>query len=481
MNVRKFIAANARDALRKVKETLGNDAIILSNRGVPGGVEIMAVAARDMAMIIPTPDKEKAVPERKMQDSHPEDDYRVALSSARARISQPPQPTVVASSSSTQRQVHAPRPQSMSVNAGIPRTGALRHAENSRPVQPTAAAPRAAATSTPPSVTAPVSAARRPEAEVVPMEVMDEIRSLRKIVEQHLAGFAWGESARSEPVKTDILRQMLDAGFSPQFSRELLADLPREMNGLEAMAWVKGAADRSLLTISGEDDIVDRGGVYALVGPTGVGKTTTTAKLAARCVLRHGPSKVALITTDGYRIGAHEQLRIYGRILGVSVHLVKDANELRQTLIELQHKHMVLIDTMGMSQRDKLVPELTDMLAGCDVQRMLLLNSTSRGDTLDDVVRAYAGETLAGCILTKIDEAASLATVLDVIMRHGLKLQYVSNGQRVPEDLHLPNRSYLLHRAFKDVPESSPHKFDGLEPGLMMANAGLVAVGGRRG
>ena len=483
MNVRKFIAANARDALRKVKETLGNDAIILSNRGVPGGVEIMAVAARDMAMIIPTPVGERAVSERQAPDSHPEDDYRVVLSSARARISQPPQPTVVPPPSAPlQRQAHPQKTPSTSVNAGIPRTGALRQMENSRP-GPSAAPPMKTTPIAQSAHSAAISAtpSRRAEAEVVPMEVMDEIRSLRKIVEQHLAGFAWGEAARSEPVKTDILRQMLDAGFSPQFSRELLVDLPREMNGLEAMAWVKGAADRSLLTIGNENDIVDRGGVYALVGPTGVGKTTTTAKLAARCVLRHGPSKVALVTTDGYRIGAHEQLRIYGRILGVSVHLVKDANELRQTLMELQHKHMVLIDTMGMSQRDKLVPELTDMLAGCDVQRLLLLNSTSRGDTLDDVVRAYAGETLAGCILTKIDEAASLATVLDVIMRHGLKLQYVSNGQRVPEDLHLPNRSYLLHRAFKDVPESSPHKFDGLEPGLMMASAGMVAVGGRRG
>ena len=198
-------------------------------------------------------------------------------------------------------------------------------------------------------------------------------------------------------------------------------------------------------------------------------------------MLRHGPSKVALITTDGYRIGAHEQLRIYGRILGVSVHLVKDAVELRQTLAELRHKHMVLIDTMGMSQRDKLVPELTDMLAGCDVQRLLLLSSTSRGDTLDDVVRAYAGGNLAGCILTKIDEAASLAGALDVIMRNGLRLHYVSNGQRVPEDLHLPNRGYLLHRAFKDVPENSPYRHDGVEPGLMMANAGMLAAGGGRG
>jgi len=485
MNVRKFIAANARDALRKVKETLGNDAIILSNRGVPGGVEIMAVAARDMAMIVPTPVADSTPVDRRPSPPETDDDYRVVLSSARARISQPPQPSIVPPpAATTARPFVAPpatRP-SPQVNASIPRTGGLRNLETGRTTQPPAATQNA--TNGQPAAgfaPAPAAAPRRVEAEVVPMEVMDEIRSLRKIVEQHLAGFAWGEVARSEPVKTEILRQMLDSGFSPQFSRDLLADLPREMNALEAMAWVKGAADRSLMTIGSEQDIVDRGGVYALVGPTGVGKTTTTAKLAARCVLRHGPSKVALVTTDGYRIGAHEQLRIYGRILGVSVHLVKDAVELRQTLAELQHKHMVLIDTMGMSQKDKLVPELTDMLAGCDVQRLLLLNSTSRGDTLDDVVRAYAGESLAGCILTKIDEAASLATVLDVIMRHGLRLQYVSNGQRVPEDLHLPNRSYLLHRAFKDVPETSPHKFDGVEPGLMMANAGMVAAGGRRG
>ena len=484
MNVRKFIAANARDALRKVKETLGNDAIILSNRGVPGGVEIMAVAARDMAMIVPTPVADSApVQQRPQPKIDAEDDYRVVLNSARARISQPTPPMAVPSAPQ-----QAPRPTAnhaflgkpaATVNAGIPKTGALRNLEMTRPSPPPAQqrpAPAAA-----PAIPQQPAAVRRAEAEVVPMEVMEEIRSLRKIVEQHLAGFAWGEVARSEPVKTDILRQMLDAGFSPQFARDLLSDLPVDMSAVEAMAWVKGAADRSLMTLGNENDIVDRGGVYALVGPTGVGKTTTTAKLAARCVLRHGPSKVALVTTDGYRIGGDEQLRIYGRILGVSVHLVKDAAELRQTLNELQHKHMVLIDTMGMSQKDKLVPELTDMLAGCDVQRLLLLNSTARGDTLDDVVRAYAGDSLAGCILTKIDEAASLATALDVIMRHSLRLLYVSNGQRVPEDIHLPNRSYLLHRAFKDVPEASPHKYDGIEPAMMMANAGMVAAGGRRG
>lgn len=490
MNVRKFIAANARDALRKVKETLGNDAIILSNRGVPGGVEIMAVAARDMAMIVPTaaqPPAQAPQPERRPAPVDSADDYRVMLSSARARASIPPsvqtQQTVQSPSPSMTRPV-PPAPKQRvapTVNAGIPKSGPMRNLEMGRPSVSTAARQQVRTAPAESPVHTQANAPRRAEAEVVPMAVMDEIRSLRKIVEQHLAGFAWGEAARSAPVKTEVLRQMLDTGFSPQLARDLLADLPQEMDASQALAWVKGAADRSLYTAGAEADIVDRGGVYALVGPTGVGKTTTTAKLAARCVLRHGPSKVALVTTDGYRIGAHEQLRIYGRILGVSVYLVKDAVELRQTLAELAHKHMVLIDTMGMSQRDKLVPELTDMLAGCDVQRLLLLSSTSRGDTLDDVVRAYAGDSLAGCVLTKIDEAASLATALDVIMRHGLRLHYVSNGQRVPEDLHLPNRGYLLHRAFKDVPENSPHRYDGVEPGLMMANAGMVATGGLRG
>ena len=429
MNVRKFIAATARDALHKVKEMLGPDAIILSNRAIPGGVEIMAVAAGEMDAIV-APVARPAAP--------PVDDYTVRLS---ATAGNPP---------SADR---APAPSAVPVLA-----------------------PRPA-----PQFERPAAPEVRQPAEVVPAEVMEEIRALRRIVEQHLAGAAWGETARREPVKTEILRQMLDAGFSPRLAHELLGGLPRELDARAGLAWVKGAAERAFQSLDSESDIVDRGGVYALVGPTGVGKTTTTAKLAARCVLRHGASKVALITTDGYRIGAYEQLRIYGRILGVSVHLVKDAAELRQTLIDLQHKHMILIDTMGMSQRDKMVAEQVAMFNDSKVKRLLLLSATGRGDTLDDVVRAYHGPDVVGCILSKVDEAAGLASSLDVIIRHNLRLHYVSNGQRVPEDLHLPNRSYLMHRAFKDVPEVSPHRLSGQEPGLMMATAGLLAAGGRRG
>lgn len=458
MNVRKFIAATTRDALRKVKETLGPDAIILSNRAIPGGVEIMAVAARDMDMIVPIPEPEAA---SRGNEKSP----ATAVEAGPVRPAPPQSPPRAAA------QTAAP--------------GAAQ--QPSRPLPPPAARPLpplAARPLPPPDATRPArGSAAKPEAEVVPVAVIDEIRNLRRIVEQQLAGFAWGESARAEPVKTEMLRQMLDAGFSPKFARELLADLPHDLEAGQALGWVKGGADRSLLTISSETDIVDRGGVYALVGPTGVGKTTTTAKLAARCVLRHGARKLALVTTDGYRIGAHEQLRIYGRILGVSVHLARDADDLRTTLNDLQHKHMVLIDTMGMSQRDRLVSEQVAMFGDSKVKSLLLLSATSGGDTLDDVVRAYSGLHLGGCILTKVDEAAGLAASLDVIIRHRLRLFYVSNGQRVPEDLHLPNRPYLLHRAFKDLPESSPHRLDGVEPGLLMASSGvgMRSAGGQCG
>lgn len=527
MNVRKFIAASARDALKKVKEALGADAIILSNRTIPDGVEIMAVAAKDMAMIVPdAPTAQAAVKEpvrkpvassnawSRTRDGADDDlDYTVSLSMNKG-FAQPaltPSRERKSPDSKGSLKLSDLLEQDKSIldtleNMGKPKgLSPLEARQRERAVENTMAAPRVSAAhdvlptrdhtrhqlpvaETIDTRPAPKADRHRVDtpvsqpADVIPAGVMDEIRSLRKIVEQNLVGMAWGESAKSEPVKTEVLRHLLDAGFSPRFARDLLVELPGNLEFKAALEWVKSVADRNLSTLNAEADIVDRGGFYALVGPTGVGKTTTTAKLAARCVLKHGPNKVALVTTDSYRIGAYEQLRIYGRILGVSVYLAKDAAELKQTLAELKYKHMVLVDTMGMSQKDKMVPELNRMLQENNVRRLLLLSATSRGDTMDDIIRAYQGADLAGCVLTKVDEAASLAASLDTIIRHNLRLHYVSNGQRVPEDLHLPNRNYLLHRAFKDTPDATAHHYDGVEPALVMAGSGmLAAVGGKRG
>ena len=129
-----------------------------------------------------------------------------------------------------------------------------------------------------------------------------------------------------------------------------------------------------------------------------------------------------------------------------------------------------------MGQRDQMVAEQVAMLCDCgfDVKRLLLLNATSNGGTLDDVVQAYLGSGLSGCIITKVDEAASLGMVLDTIIRRRLALYFVTNGQKVPEDLHQTNSQYLLQRAFKKTQENSPFALQDAEFALVMAGNGEI-------
>jgi flagellar biosynthesis protein FlhF len=449
MNIKRYFAQTAREALRRVKEELGADAIVLSNRSVDGGVEITAVLASEI------PGEFLDEPHAAAPRIDREEDFTVSLSGGK----RPPassRPVATEKKSVREWQPAAARPSSS-------------HAQPAPHARP---APRKSQ-----SVE---DGAGHGEAQGA--HLLRELAGIKGLIEQQLAGFAWTGLGHEAPAKTLLLTDLLDAGFSAQLARRLVSSLPAGATREEGRDWLKGVLNRNLHTVGTEDEIIDAGGVYALVGPTGVGKTTTTAKLAARCVVRHGADSVALLTTDGYRIGAHEQLRIYGRILGVQVHAMRDAADLRRTLADLCGKHMVLIDTIGMSQRDRMVAEQAALLDGAgDVRRLLLLNATSRGDTLDDVVRAYGrdagGSDLAGAILTKVDEAVSLAPAIDALIRNRLELYYVANGQRVPEDLHLPNRAYLLHRALKGLPEHSPHRLVGDEAGLLLA-AGS-AQGGR--
>jgi len=479
MNVKRYVAATAREALRRVKAELGPDAIVVSNKPVAEGVEIMAMSADGLAALAHNPAPNPAAsgpggkapaarsfasglgqPRPTVRSGEPgdEDDYTVTLSARAAKPQAPAQPTV--------RPWQPPRQESV--------TAPSMEAPRLRPLPPRDPVPTQA------EVAASLrSALQESERRLVDenssaqvSQLMQEMRTIKTLLEQQLAGFALGEMARQDPTRALLLSEILDAGFSSQLSRRLIEEMPAGIAAEEGRKWLKSSVNRRLRTVSTESDLIDRGGVYALVGPTGVGKTTTTAKLAARCVVRHGADRLALLTTDGYRIGAHEQLRIYGRILGVPVYVVRDGDDLRNTLADLRDKHMVLIDTMGMSQRDRMVAEQAAMLMRVgEVQRLLLLNATSRGDTLDDVVRAYAGEDLAGCLLTKVDEAASIAPALDAVIRHGLLLAYVANGQRVPEDLHLPNRNYLLHRCFKQQTEASPHRLRENDAGLIAGRA----------
>jgi flagellar biosynthesis protein FlhF len=370
----KIVAPSSREALRLMREKLGPDAIILSNRVTAAGVEIVAITEE---------------------------------AASQASVSAAP--------------------------AALPVT-----------------APLMGSTATSQSV----ESARPPAAD----SVLSEIHSMRGMIEEQLAGLVWNEKQRRDPVRSHLLRALLGAGFSGRLAKAMLDHLPTGQSYTTGMAWVKSELARTLPLLENEDALMEGGGVYALMGPTGVGKTTTTAKLAARCVMRFGPEKLALVTTDSYRIGAYEQLRIYGQILGVSVHAVKDAIDLRLVLEDLRDKHMVLIDTVGMSQRDRTVSDQIAMLcgAGRPVKRLLLLNASSHGDTLNEVVHAYrygihgaGGNDLAGCIFTKVDEATHPGTLLDTVIRHRLPIYYVSSGQKVPENLMIADRGLLVDSVFQ--------------------------------
>jgi len=448
--IKKFHAQNTREALRQVRDSLGANAIILSNRQVAGGIEIIAVADMDMAAL--TAQAEPAL--------------WAAARDARATV-RPPE------TNSPVRQPPATRATTIP-DAAKPQLASLAEylaqKEEASLIRPSPA--RAAAHAPGNASSGPTETPSSPPAAV--QELAREVRLLRGLVEGQLAGFAWNDLTRRDPLRAEAMKRLLAAGFSPAFARQMLDRLPREEADLaHAMKWFKSTIAHNLKIAAGADDIVERGGVYALVGPTGVGKTTTVAKLAARAVLRHGAAKVALVTTDTYRIGAQDQLRIYGRILGTPVFAVRDENDLELTLSDLSNRHLVLIDTVGMSQRDKRVAEQVAMLCGeeRDVKRLLLLGAPSQGVTLEEVARAYSGPGLIGCILTKIDEALTYGPVLDVAIRHELPVHYVTNGQRVPEDLHLANATYLADRAFRINQPDSPFTQDEGDYPILMAAA----------
>lgn len=298
--------------------------------------------------------------------------------------------------------------------------------------------------------------------QVVNETVMSELASMRGMMEEQFAGLLWGERQRRSPTHGALTKQLFAAGFSAQLVKMVVDNLPEGKDPEGALEWAQSVLESNLPVLENEDALMERGGVFALMGPTGVGKTTTTAKLAARCVMRFGASKVALLTTDSYRIGGHEQLRIFGRILGVSVHAVRDGADLQLALTELKNKHIVLIDTIGMSQRDRAVTDQIAMLcsAGQPVQRLLLMSATSHGDTLNEVVQAYQSTPdkapLAGCILTKLDEATNLGGALDTVLRYRLPVHYVSTGQKVPENLYVATKRFLIRSAFCIPREHSP-------------------------
>jgi len=299
----------------------------------------------------------------------------------------------------------------------------------------------------PPQAIAAVPVATGPGLQTLSSQ-MAEVKSL---LSGHLAQNFWTSLQQTAPSHALLTRRLLNAGLSSQIVSQMLAELPLD-NDFErlldgAQRWVQ-----SHLQIQDPFALFDSGGVYAFIGPTGVGKTTTLAKIAARCVLRYGRRQVALLTTDTYRIGAQEQLRVFARILNLPVVSLRDSDDLESKVADLSSRKIVLLDTAGVGQRDTMMVEQLEMIRqgyGA-VHRVLVMSATTSTRTLDDVVESHqnalGGQGIHSAILTKIDEGMSLAPSVDCVLRHQLPLLFLSNGQRVPEDLFAADAAYIAHR-----------------------------------
>ena len=313
------------------------------------------------------------------------------------------------------------------------------------------------------------------------LDMMNELRQVKGMIEERFGALAFMEKLQRQPTQARLTQKLLEVGFSPALVRKLVEGCPATFSPGSAAevkdetSWAAQVLSRNLLTDDNGPTLEDQGGVFALIGSTGVGKTTTTAKLAAHFATRHGAAHLGLITLDAYRVGAHEQLRAYGRILGVPVHTAHDRASLEDLLDLLSAKKMVLIDTAGMAQRDSRTQELLDMLAHASIRKILVVNAAQQGETIEDVITAWRAAECQGVVLSKVDEAVKLAPALDTLIRHKLKVIGVANGQRVPEDWHRLSATALVQRALRTV-AAGAWRMDSTDVNLIFAGGPALGL-----
>ncbi|ROM93378.1 flagellar biosynthesis protein FlhF [Pseudomonas brassicacearum] len=422
MQVKRFFAADMRQAMKLVRDELGADAAIIGNRRIAGGVELTAALDYKLSALAPR------VPNIELEDELRKTQSRIVTAQAELSLRGDGEGDA---SASTNRQLFA----------GLPLTAAEpliepTYAERPRP--------------------APASA---PSAGVDPRafdSMRFELNGLRELLEVQLGSLAWNQLQGSRPQQANLWRRLQRIGLSGPLSRDLL-ELITEIEE-PRQAWRMLLAHLARMIVTPEIEPLEEGGVIAMVGPAGMGKTTTLAKLAARYVLKYGAQNIALVSMDSFRIGAQEQLKTLGRILNVSVTHVDPGQSLAQALDPLLRKRVVLIDTAGLQASDPALRMQLESLAGRGIKskNYLVLATTSQKQVLTAAYHSYKRCGLAGCILTKLDETASLGEVLSLAISHELPVAYLTDGPRIPDDLHLPRRHQLVSRAVSVQMQEEP-------------------------
>ncbi|MGO9514198.1 MAG: flagellar biosynthesis protein FlhF [Steroidobacteraceae bacterium] len=436
MKIKRYVAASMRAALDKVRAEQGPDAVILSSRRVDEGIEVIAAVDYDEALFVDA--TRRRAPSMSLEAPAPAAAAKPAHAAAPACAAAPAQ--------------QAARPPRMEAptQAGPPIQA---------PAPPPAATP-ARKSDLAAARAAPVPALK--DAAVGGFAIMQrELKDLRKLLESELSSMSWNDKRLREPLQARVLEELWAVDIAPDVAMQLAALAPQ-------CADMENPANIPLALLVRHLPVVNKlstvnGGVIAVVGPTGAGKTTTIAKLAARWCMQHGSEDLALVSTDAYRIGARDQLRTYARILDTPLHAANSGKELAQVLARLKSKRLILIDTAGIGPRDlRLTEQLDALQLGAARARVLLaLPAQGEGHALDSMVRAFARVSPAACILTKVDEAVSLGAVISTTLRHKLKIAYLCDGQRVPEDLHAAHQRRLwLTCAALELKEHAPPRGD---------------------
>jgi|JI7StandDraft_1071085.scaffolds.fasta_scaffold00496_26 flagellar biosynthesis protein FlhF len=491
MKIKRFVAKDMRSALAEVKEFLGPDAIILSNKKVSGGVEIVAAVDADTSM------HNALEPAKTVDKSNGNRDANVSVGRVNIRIDDESEPDnlrhsprraepvntssapFVKQSMASHRSVNEPSDDADSLRALLARQMLKQQkAELNQTAQVGTATLNAKKLADPAALLQRKSPAtterqqnggsssssmlsggqfqqftelQQQQAQQMQQQfdaMRQEMQSMRQLLSHQVSGLMWQDLARREPIRALVIEQLKQLGLSSAMADQLACFMPEELSVTEAWPAALELLAGQLTTT--QDDIINRGGIVALVGPTGVGKTTTVAKLAARFAKLHGPDQVALITTDTFRIGAFEQLATYGRIIGCPVRQVKDYTDLATLLTQLQNRKLILIDTAGMSQRDvRLAENLSAIIQNSRVKikSYLVLSATSQARVMQEAVDHFKRISLAGCIFTKLDECLSLGEIINIAIENAMPVSYLTHGQRVPEDIEVANATAMIAQA----------------------------------
>ncbi|MGX5913403.1 flagellar biosynthesis protein FlhF [Aliidiomarina sp. Khilg15.8] len=440
MKIKRFFGKDMRTALNEVKEVLGPDAVIMSNKRVSGGVEIMAAFDQEPAA---EPPRRAAASANEPVRGGREKQEAIA-DSLQALLAR--QNDDSAADESETAVSEAPAAAKRDYDALDPSEAAMQHHARSQ--------------SAPPAVEQDVMQQRLSAQDATINSMQSDMSAIRQLLEQQVSGLMWQEMERREPTRALLIKKLTDLGFTEEVADQLSCFIPEGLS--EAEAWQQTTELLQGQIATTRNDILTQGGVVALVGPTGVGKTTTVAKLAARYAQMHGPDSVAMVTTDTFRIAASEQLQTYARIIGCPIKVAKDADELNAVLLQLRQRRLVLIDTAGMGQRDlRLSEQLATLMENSRlrIRPYLVLSSTAQAPVQNDIVRQFKKIPLCGCIFTKLDECMSLGEVMSTTIQNSLPISYVTDGQQVPEDIKVADARYLIDQAVAMAAKLKPDSY----------------------